>query len=95
MAEESFVNVTDEELRRYWNRVLMRSTVYFFWKFKGPEDAEVKKVLQDIETLMDDASMEDTLIEDAHKYFDPPDELDDAQNHLEALDEHPDELENA
>lgn len=77
-ADESFVNVTEEELRRFWDILTMTSTIYFFWKHKSSEDAEVKKVLQDIDTLMDDALMDVTLSDESLKYYN----------------EHPDELEN-
>lgn len=55
IADPSFIDVTNEELRRFWNVLMMTSTIYPYWACKGPEDVDVQIVLQDIATLMVDA----------------------------------------
>lgn len=53
MDDESFGDVTDKELQRFWDEVLTQTTIVEFWSAKTREDAEVIKVLEDIKKVMD------------------------------------------
>lgn len=57
LADSSFIDMTKEELHHLWNTILIYNPIHPFWARKSSQDAEVKRVLQDIKTLMVDAQL--------------------------------------
>lgn len=57
LAYKGFTNVTSTELERFWTFISCNTTLLHLWGHKTSKDPEVKKVLDDIKTVVDEARM--------------------------------------
>lgn len=55
LAYSNFTDITSDELQRFWNNILPRTTIITWWSYKNADDSEVRKVLDDITVLMEEA----------------------------------------
>lgn len=55
LAFHGFAGLTDAELLNFWDVVIINSLSFVWWNNRSPQDAEVKKVLDDIKNVFDDA----------------------------------------